>query len=786
MPTTARSRGVPSIPAPRAGKHSNQPLSSPSGKAVASSVASRASGSEEDNDEDDDEEDDEDEEDEDIGEDEEDLEKTGFDENFLAQLMAMDPLFANGSLNVPNSKDNSKSLPDVCSQAAGFAAADAAAVTHENNVDASSTGVMQQSTPFPNMPAYASTASTPSNEFYDGAINFLTEVLGSTDPTLWNPNAAPDNDPASAQDWNREGGTSVNSAPSPAPTQAQFKSLQPLIGNLIARLKGQPVEETGQPPRVQEEDLVVLLQTLMAQRQAQSERKTTQQSQGGRSRTQRQPQSQSSQQLVSTSAPSGSSNRSQPTGFSIVDFDFGEDDDDPDFDPGRINLDFGNSDEFARALAEVTKDTGTGSVQPALPGSVQANDKAWQQMLDTFGVPNNATQASPGGGRRTRSTSKHGDKVNTLSSTVSLSAGAMKSNDDSVDMNSVEEDDEVDSMLKDSEAGGDDSLNGKARKRKAYSAEEALERRREANRECARRQRAKKKQETEQARAELERIRNMHGGAEVPSEAILEVTRSLISKRKRGRPLGSRNRRTIEEMERYAAQTAEDATLADLRAENRVMCAEMHRLREENAQLRARVIRHEEFFESLGKHDLVKRLTPTDPSLIPSYGNGHDRRRDSSDEGYEEDESDEDADVTIDGRSNDRRHVNRGGLDPASQFLAYHPFREAFKGNGGPASAAAAMHSSRSASRQVRSRQRIDDTRSDKMMETHPAMNVELWQRMSESLDQGQRAANRDTRSSGDHIRHSRTYDSGARSAIKGNSERALQELLRAAANEMA
>ena len=68
---------------------------------------------------------------------------------------------------------------------------------------------------------------------------------------------------------------------------------------------------------------------------------------------------------------------------------------------------------------------------------------------------------------------------------------------------------------------------GKSRKRKLYTAEEALARRREANRDCARRQRARKKQETEQIRMELERIRNMQANGQAPPGEIIEATSSL-------------------------------------------------------------------------------------------------------------------------------------------------------------------------------------------------------------------------------------------------------------------
>ena len=255
---------------------------------------------------------------------------------------------------------------------------------------------------------------------------------------------------------------------------------------------------------------------------------------------------------------------------------------------------------------------------------------------------------SPAGGgeaRRTRSVSKNVDNQ-------TLNSAALKQLDNSQPPNTLTEDSREDgtSTTHESEEG-----NSKGRKRRVFTTEEALERRREANRECARRQRAKKKEETEAIRKELERIQALGiGGAKVGSENIIDVTQALVGRRKRGRPLGSRNRRTMDDMKRYSEEVEQETEMADLRADNRMLRAEMHRLQEENAKLRANALRHEEVMQMMGEHDLIKNQERRSGKRM-SYG---DRSlNDRLDEG------------------DDLPNNLSNTQDPAGDFLAYNPFR---------------------------------------------------------------------------------------------------------------
>ncbi|PWN36717.1 uncharacterized protein FA14DRAFT_159119 [Meira miltonrushii] len=634
---------------------------------------SSPSGEDDDFEEDEEEDDDEDEEDEDEDDDDEEEEDEGvddnggFDEKFLAQLMAMDPIFS-----------NKNGQPAVSSQMT-FETPSNGTASSTNKDDPVSTRPLPAShgTPFPNMPAYASAASTPSNEFYDGAINFLTEVLGSSDPSMWNSAESQQNQtgwPAEQQF------TTVQTAASPAPTQAQFKNLQPLIGNLIARLKGQPVDESEQGARVLENDLVVLLQSLMAQRQAQEERKSTQKSDKGqkdatpRAEVQRKPAQTPQQPTISQPnaafptmdeinalaasfpimADANANATQQPqAGFSIVDFDFGDDDDDPDFVPSNLNL-AQPFDESSQALAQALAST----------NGQNGNTDAWQQMMSSFGNPGSTPAGtgmaagmpmSPAGGgeaRRTRSVSKNTDNQ-------TLSSAALKQLDNSIPPNTLTEDSREDGTSSTHES---EEENPKGKKRRVYTTEEALERRREANRECARRQRAKKKEETEAIRKELERIQSLGiGGAKVGSENIIDVTQALVGRRKRGRPLGSRNRRTMEDMKRYSEEVEQENEMADLRADNRMLRAEMHRLQEENAKLRANALRHEEVMQMMGEHDLIKNKERRNGKRI-SYGG-----RSSHQGGSPIHDGLDEGDDLPNNLSNTQ--------DPAGDFLAYNPFR---------------------------------------------------------------------------------------------------------------
>lgn len=651
---------------------------------------------EDDEDDDEDEEDDEEEEDDDDEEEDEGVEDNGgFDEKFLAQLMAMDPIFSN------------KAGQSAVSSQKAFETSTNGTASSTNKDDSVSTRQLTSShgTPFPNMPAYASAASTPSNEFYDGAINFLTEVLGSSDPSMWNGAETQQ----SQNGWNSEQFSTVQPAASPAPTQAQFKNLQPLIGNLIARLKGQPVEESEQGPRVLEDDLVVLLQSLMAQRQAQEERKNIQKSDKGqkgitpRTDVQRQ-QAQTPQQpaisqpnsgfptmdeinalaasfpiLPNTDGTTNANSTQQPqTGFSIVDFDFGDDDDDPDFVPNNFNLSqpFGES---SQALAQ------------ALADANDQNGDAWQQMMSSFGNANpsavgtgmatNLPMSPAGEARRTRSVSKNVDSQ-------TLNSASLKQLDHSLQPpNTMTEDsrEEGTSTTHESEEG-----NTKGKKRRIFTTEEALERRREANRECARRQRAKKKEETEAIRKELERIQALGiGGTKTGSENIIDVTQALVGRRRRGRPLGSRNRRTMEDMKRYSEEVEQETEMSDLRADNRMLRAEMHRLQEENAKLRANALRHEEVMQMMGEHDLIKNQERRSGKRM-SYGN-----RPSHNEGSPIHDSLDEGDDLPNDLSNTQ--------DPAGDFLAYNPFRtfqRVTNGNSYPGRNSVNAHTSSSLRRQ--------------------------------------------------------------------------------------
>lgn len=714
---------------------------------------SSPSGEDDDFEEDDEEDDDEDEEDEDEDDDDEEEEDEGvddnggFDEKFLAQLMAMNPIFSNKS-----------GQPDVSSQIALEAPSNGTA-SSTNKDDPVSTRSLTAShgTPFPNMPAYASAASTPSNEFYDGAINFLTEVLGSSDPSMWNSAESQQNQNGWPSDQQF---STVQNAASPAPTQAQFKNLQPLIGNLIARLKGQPVDESEQGARVLEDDLVVLLQSLMAQRQAQEERKNTQKSDNGknngtpRAEVQRKqaqtPQQQTMSQpnagfptmdeinALAASFPimpdgntsNGNATQQPQAGFSIVDFDFGDDDDDPDFVPNNINL-TQPFDESSQALAQALANT----------NGQNGNTDAWQQMMSSFGNPGSTpvgtgmpmSPAGVEGARRTRSISKNVDNQ-------ALNSTALKQLDNSIQPNTLTEDSREDGTSSTHES---EEENPKGKKRKIYTTEEALERRREANRECARRQRAKKKEETEAIRKELERIQSLGiGGAKIGSENIIDVTQALVGRRKRGRPLGSRNRRTMEDMKRYSEEVEQENEMADLRADNRMLRAEMHRLQEENAKLRANALRHEEVMQMMGEHDLIKNKERRGGKRI-SYGG-----RSSHNEGSPIHDGLDEGDDLPNNLSNTQ--------DPAGDFLAYNPFRT-FQRAGNP-------HSIRDS---------VD------------ALPVSSSRRQEQNIDTGYHNSRRGARGSQRAVPAHQAIHHPQQSSRGGNPSNSLQDLLQAAATEM-
>jgi hypothetical protein len=137
--------------------------------------------------------------------------------------------------------------------------------------------------------------------------------------------------------------------------------------------------------------------------------------------------------------------------------------------------------------------------------------------------------------------------------------------------------------------------NHKRKGRKPLSKEEALERRRESNRRCAKRGRARKKQEDEEIRIEFEKLRQSRGFSQETGEeggedrVSTSVLSTVLRPKKRGRPVGSKGG-----MDKTATAAASTEEVADLKADNRMLRAEMQRLIEENAQLRARMLRLED------------------------------------------------------------------------------------------------------------------------------------------------------------------------------------------------
>jgi hypothetical protein len=212
--------------------------------------------------------------------------------------------------------------------------------------------------------------------------------------------------------------------------------LQPLIGNLIARLKGLPVQEGEQSGSGLEDDLVVLLQSLMAHRQAQQDLQAQQQLNSSIAAFQDSTANAAINDSITNtvSVPTHNADslldqqifQAQP-GFSIVDFDFGDDDDDPDFVPKNVALDFAASAEFADALAHVST-APLPSMMQERPGELKTNSQqeevqvshaAWQQVVDSIGQVDNSmdkiaggnmpvsSPASRNGFRRTRSTTRN-------------------------------------------------------------------------------------------------------------------------------------------------------------------------------------------------------------------------------------------------------------------------------------------------------------------------------------------------------------------------------------------
>lgn len=416
---------------------------------------------------------------------------------------------------------------------------------------------------------------------------------------------------------------------------------------MIARLKGHSVEESENPPRISEEDLVVLLQSLMAQRQAQLD-KHTQDPSGIPKHSQGNTRPATRKQRVE--------NSSRP-GMSIVDFDFGDDDDDPDFVPQNVDLEFGKSKEFADALASVANHADTNVGQQNSVEHVNSNEEVWQHVLDSFGNSSNTSPHSNSQAvRRTRSATRTTDMSSSESQHLEGVKHELASNSAAEEPHGA------------FPPGNQDQIDASTSKkpkgvRKKLSDEEALARRRQANRECARRQRERKRQEAEELRRELERIHAMSKEGQEINEKALDATLQSVEARKPGRPLGSKNRQ-------YKAtkveSNCESEELPEVQAENRILCAEVHRLKEENTSLRARLLRLEGFFETEGIQDLRSDLRKRKRQEL--LGISKDEASDQEDERNRFLEEAKEAELEAE-RSE----------DVAASFLAYNPFRSVLR-----------------------------------------------------------------------------------------------------------
>lgn len=602
-------------------------------------VSSTEGDYDEEEDDDDDVEEDEDEEDDEEEEEEREPEKVRFDERFLAQLLAFDP-----SLGSQNASFGSNIQSTSLLSAHSFNE-----MSHNDKLQTSQQQRNLESVPFPlsdSVPPIDTTARqnsssntflppsapTPSNEFYDGAINFLTEVLGSSTPSFWNGDTGLANS-AGDMSWMNQGKTPIT-APGPQVAGTDFKNLQPLIGNLIARLKGLPVQDGQQSGQKLEDDLVVLLQSLMAHRQAQQNRQAQeqlnqsfdllQQSSSFNNPTANIANFASSTSVSNQQQVENINNKhnttstqmfpSQP-GFSIVDFDFGDDDDDPDFVPNNVNLDFVNSQDFADALAKVSAapvaplPSNLNERESARDGmSLNVDDASWQRVMDSLQTTNAIAASKMEEGpsvrspsftekkaRRTRSTTRNVDLPNERQNGETQKESQRNLSFSKIGLDIDQESDEDHSEANEEEGRENGRPGEKKRGRKALSKEEALERRRETNRECSRRSRMRKKQEEEEIRQEFVRMRNLRSVSQETgtiygdSKDLTDLPAGL-RKKKKGRPFGSKSFAKTDEN----AQAENEEQVADLRADNRMLRAEMQRLIEENAQLRARMLHYEE------------------------------------------------------------------------------------------------------------------------------------------------------------------------------------------------
>uniref|UniRef100_V5GW91 BZIP domain-containing protein n=1 Tax=Kalmanozyma brasiliensis (strain GHG001) TaxID=1365824 RepID=V5GW91_KALBG len=147
------------------------------------------------------------------------------------------------------------------------------------------------------MLARSPAASADDTEFYGAMIQMLTHVLGSSDSVSWpnqptpgsqlapspfahpysSPAYTPSNAAASLSAPSRvvAGGSRSNSTNKGAGSKAELTKLQPMIDELIARLRKDQQQPTRQP--VGEQDLTALLQTLMQQQQRQQDQQARQQ-----------------------------------------------------------------------------------------------------------------------------------------------------------------------------------------------------------------------------------------------------------------------------------------------------------------------------------------------------------------------------------------------------------------------------------------------------------------------------------------------------------------------------
>lgn len=650
-------------------------------------------GEDDDDDDDDDVEDEEEEGDEEEGA----SDSVRFDEQFLAQLLAFDPTLA-GQANATNaisrSQVNNKVQQDGGPQHTSLPLNPFATEAITRHTPSNSTNL-----PF--------SAPTPSNEFFDGAINFLTEVLGSSTPNFWNSDAS-----LAQSAWPSQGNTpsaSVGAIDFTAPAKTEFKNLQPLISNLIARLKGFPIQEGQQIGQTLEDDLVVLLQSLMAHRQAQQTRQGQEQPDQSMTMLQHAPLNRTSFAVVDPSASASISasalpdcslegstmnslpNTTQP-GFSFVDFDFGDDDDDPDFVPKNVNLDFANSADFADALAQVSA-APVAPLPDCINGSGKANmhlhvdDDSWQQVMNALQSRDDASSKGDGLGcpspwndkgksRRTRSATRNlemSEEVRGEGVGMGSEQGEPLDLEKDRSQSGEADYDRGGSFESENEAAG--RLGEKKRGRKAaLSKEEALERRRESNRECSRRSRLRKKQEEEEIRQEFVRIQQLRLASQESQDPEKEhvALPAGLRKKKRGRPFGSKSYANRGESEMISLGDHSDQ-VADLKADNRMLRAEMQRLIEENAKLRARMLRVEEEGPAALTSSRSNRLYEESKyakerhprSALRGHGNHNLRNMDFN--GYNDDDNDDD-----DGTMSDEEEDFREGCR-ASRYLPYDP-----------------------------------------------------------------------------------------------------------------